>query len=91
MRNCLIAIFSLFALCAQAIKLLPEQVPCAVPDRQLFETPGAVQLEGWSGSRIWASESKRLAQLDTDRLPTHQRTSAPERLGGFHRPPPELI
>ena len=53
---------------AQALTPLPEKIPCAIPDRQAFQTPDAVQLDGWLGSRIWASESNRLAQLDTDRL-----------------------
>ena len=53
---------------AQALTPVPEKIPCVIPDRQAFQTPDAVQLDGWLGSRIWASESNRLAQLDPDRL-----------------------
>ena len=59
---------SLNAGTAGALTPLPEKISGAVPDRQAFQTPDAVQLDGWLGSRIRASESNRLAQIDTDRL-----------------------
>ncbi|HWD18563.1 MAG TPA: beta-L-arabinofuranosidase domain-containing protein [Verrucomicrobiae bacterium] len=40
----------------------------AVADRQDFTPPDRVQLSGWMGSRVQASESNRLAQMDVDRL-----------------------
>ena len=39
-----------------------------MPDRQAFQVPDAVQLSGWLGGRVEASESNRLAKLDVDRL-----------------------
>lgn len=53
-----------------------EQVPCAVADRQDFQLPSRVHLDGWIGERIEASEKNRLMQLDPSRL-----------LEGFRRRP----
>jgi len=47
---------------------LPEKVSCAVTDRQDFQIPDRVQLTGWLGTRIMASETNRLEKLDTGRL-----------------------
>ena len=47
---------------------VPEKVPCAVTDRQDFQIPDRVQLTGWLGTRIMASETNRLVKLDTGRL-----------------------
>ncbi len=52
----------------RAASLLPEKVVWAVPDRQDFQSPDAVQLTGWIGGRIAASEANRLVKIDTDRL-----------------------
>ena len=77
MPKCILsaALFSVVATLASAestnqvaLVPLPDKIPCAIPDRQAFQMPDAVQLDGWLGSRIWASESNRLAQLDPDRL-----------------------
>jgi DUF1680 family protein len=51
-----------------AITPLPEKVAPLVPDVQVSQIPDAVQLTGWIGSRITASEANRLAKIDTDRL-----------------------
>ena len=53
---------------AAEITPLPEKVPCAVADKQDFQIPDRVQLNGWLGTRITANEANRLAQIDTDRL-----------------------
>ena len=47
---------------------LPEKVTCAVADKQDFPVPDRVQLTGWLGTRIIASETNRLVTLDTERL-----------------------
>jgi DUF1680 family protein len=47
---------------------LPEKVPVAVADKQDFQIPDRVQLTGWLGTRIIASETNRLVTLDTERL-----------------------
>ena len=57
-----------FASVQGAITPLPEKVPFAVPDKQDFQIPDRVQLTGWLGTRIAASEANRLAKMDTDRL-----------------------
>ncbi len=51
-----------------AITPLPDKVTPVVPDVQASQIPDAVQLTGWMGSRISASEANRLARIDTDRL-----------------------
>ena len=53
---------------AAAIVPLPDQVACAVADRQAFTQPDQIHLSGWLGSRIDASEANRLVKLDVDRL-----------------------
>jgi DUF1680 family protein len=55
---------------AQAGMITPvlEKVPCAVADRQDFQIPDRVQLNGWLGARIMASATNRLEKLDTARL-----------------------
>ena len=51
-----------------AATLLPDKILPAVADIQDAQTPDAVQLTGWIGSRIAASEANRLLKIDTDRL-----------------------
>ncbi len=51
-----------------AITPVPDQTPCAIPDRQDFVQPDHLQLTGWAGGRITASEANRLAKIDPDRL-----------------------
>ena len=53
---------------AAPITLVPEKVPCAVPDKQSFQIPDHVVLDGWLGTRISNSEKNRLAKIDTERL-----------------------
>ncbi len=50
------------------IKPLPEKVPCVIADKQDAQVPDRVQLSGWLGTRIAASERNRLVAIDTDRL-----------------------
>jgi DUF1680 family protein len=50
------------------VKLLPDKVTPAVPDRQDFQIPNRVHLTGWVGSRIEVNEANRLAKLDPARL-----------------------
>ena len=47
---------------------VPDKVPCAVADKQDFQTPDALHLTGWIGSRIAANEGNRLVKLDPSRL-----------------------
>lgn len=54
--------------CCGFVEPVAEKVPCAVADVQAFQVPDRVQLSGWIGSRMAASESNRLAKIDTDRL-----------------------
>jgi DUF1680 family protein len=51
-----------------AIVPVPEQVPCAVADRQAFTQPDLVHLTGWLGGRVEANEANRLVKIDVDRL-----------------------
>ena len=53
---------------AAPIVPVPEQIFSAVPDRQDAQLPDRVQLAGWIGQRIQASEANRLVKLDTARL-----------------------
>jgi len=53
---------------AGLITPLPEKVTCAVADKQDFQIPDRVQLTGWLGTRVIASETNRLVTLDTERL-----------------------
>ena len=53
---------------AAPVTPLPEKVPGAVADKQDFQIPDRVQLTGWLGTRVMASETNRLAVLDTERL-----------------------
>src|SRR5215475_13624707 len=43
------------------ISLLPEKIPCAIPDKQEVQIPDRVILGGWIGTRLTANESNRLA------------------------------
>ena len=63
-------LLGLAALAAQAtpVSLVPEKVPPVVADRQDFQIPDRVHLQGWLGSRLLVNESNRLAQLDPARL-----------------------
>lgn len=56
------------ATAAGAITLVPEQVACAVADRQDFQVPDRVHLTGWLGTRIAANEANRLVKIDPARL-----------------------
>ena len=47
---------------------LPDQIPCAVADRQDFQVPDRVHLTGWLGTRIAANASNRLVKIDAARL-----------------------
>jgi hypothetical protein len=47
---------------------IPDKVPGAVADKQDFQIPDRVQLTGWLGTRIMASETNRLVKVDTGRL-----------------------
>ena len=51
-----------------AAEPLPEKVRCAIADRQDFQEPYRVDLTGWIGSRMEASETNRLAKIDPNRL-----------------------
>jgi DUF1680 family protein len=53
---------------AAAMPLAPEKVTPVVADRQDFQAPDAVRLEGWIGTRIAANEGNRLVKLDPARL-----------------------
>ncbi len=48
--------------------LVPEKISPVIPDRQDFQSPAAVHLTGWIGSRVQANESNRLVMLDPARL-----------------------
>lgn len=52
----------------QGIAPLPDRVACAVADRQDFQVPDRVRLEGWIGRRAASNAANRLAKVDTDRL-----------------------
>jgi len=45
-----------------------DVVQCAVPDRQDFQRPDRLHLNGWIGERMEASEQNRLMKLDPARL-----------------------
>ncbi|HEY4300220.1 MAG TPA: beta-L-arabinofuranosidase domain-containing protein [Candidatus Didemnitutus sp.] len=47
---------------------LADRVPCVVADRQDFEMPDRVRLDGWIGARIAGNEDVRLVNLDINRL-----------------------
>lgn len=47
---------------------VPDKITPAVADRQDMQVPDCVHLTGWIGTRMEASESNRLAQMDVDRL-----------------------
>ena len=66
----LLGVLALFAIHSRAAWITPlaEKIPCAVADKQNFQIPDRVQLTGWLGTRIIASESNRLVKLDTSRL-----------------------
>jgi DUF1680 family protein len=51
-----------------AIGPLPDKVPCAVPDKQPFQSPDQFRFTGWLGTRIQANEHNRLVKIDTTRL-----------------------
>lgn len=51
-----------------SIAPLPDKVPPAVSDRQLFQPPDQVHFTGWLGARIDANATNRLARIDTGRL-----------------------
>jgi DUF1680 family protein len=53
---------------AADVSPIPEKIPCAVTDRQDFQSPDRVQLSGWIGTRVAANAANRLAKLDPARL-----------------------
>jgi len=53
---------------AAEISLLPEKIPCAVPDRQDAQIPDRVHLTGMVGTRIERNASNRLLAIDPNRL-----------------------
>ena len=53
---------------AAGIVPVPEKVTPAIADRQDFQIPDRVRLNGWLGTRIDANESNRMAKIDPDRL-----------------------
>jgi uncharacterized protein len=55
-------------LSAQAISLVPEQVPPVISDRQDSTGAARVKLAGWIGTRVHANEVNRLLKLDPERL-----------------------
>jgi len=59
--------FPLGPLCG-ATTPLPDKIDPAIADIQDAQSPDAVQLTGWIGSRVAASEANRLVKIDTDRL-----------------------
>ena len=70
-RNCLLAaVLALPVACPliAASLPLPEKVPGVIADLQAFQVPDRVQLGGWLGSRIEASERNRLLKLEPARL-----------------------
>jgi DUF1680 family protein len=81
---CLIAAMALTP-DSHALPTIADRVPCAIPDRQAFQTPDAVQLTGWLGSRIQASESNRLVRIDPDRwLEGYRRRPGRQSWDGEH-------
>ena len=79
MKKCLSITLLMTALSLSAfaaITPLPDKMVGAVTDRQDFQVPDRVNLTGWLGTRISASESNRLAKMDTERL-----------LEGYHKRP----
>ncbi len=53
---------------ANAATSVPDQVSCAIADRQDFQRPDCVHLTGWIGSRVEANEKNRLVKMDSNRL-----------------------
>jgi len=53
---------------ANAATPVPDQVACAIADRQDFQWPDRVHLTGWIGSRVEANEKNRLVKMDSNRL-----------------------
>jgi uncharacterized protein len=51
-----------------AALLVTEKVAPAISDRQDFQMPDAVRLQGWIGTRIDLNGSNRLVKLDPERL-----------------------
>src|ERR1051325_270572 len=51
-----------------AHSMVSEKVKPMIEDRQDFQTPENVRLQGWIGTRIEANEGNRLAKIDVDRL-----------------------
>ncbi len=59
---------ALLTLHAAEITPIPEMVIPAIPDRQDFQVPDRVKLNGWLGLRIQGNEANRLVKLDASRL-----------------------
>ncbi len=53
---------------AGAATLIPDKVASVIADRQDFQDPSRVRLDGFIGGRITASEANRLVKLDPARL-----------------------
>jgi hypothetical protein len=67
MRQSVLSLLSAFFFTAAlngAITPMPEKVGCAIADRQDFQGPDRLQLSGWVGSRVTASERNRLVKID---------------------------
>jgi DUF1680 family protein len=47
---------------------VPDKVPCAIADRQNWQSPAQTHFTGWLGARIEANELNRLVKLDPNRL-----------------------
>lgn len=47
---------------------VPEKIPWVVADRQEFQLPDRVTLDGWVGTRVSGNEANRLAKIDPARL-----------------------
>jgi DUF1680 family protein len=56
------------ALPLAALPLVPDKIVPVISDKQDFQIPDHVHLEGWAGLRIEANEAGRLVKLDPGRL-----------------------
>jgi DUF1680 family protein len=64
----IVLLLGINTLYAVDLKLVPEKVPPAIPDRQDSQIADVVHLTGWIGTRISANETNRMVRIDPDRL-----------------------
>jgi len=64
----LASVFPLLTANAAQISPVPDKILPVIQDKQDFQVPDRVQLNGWMGQRVQANEANRLMKLDPTRL-----------------------